>query len=80
MLILSRLPSQKIIIGNKGDITISILSVDGDEVKLGLVAAKDVAINRMETIRQPAQKRQKIPLTIKIKAFCSRISDTMKIA
>jgi carbon storage regulator CsrA len=80
MLILSRLPSQKIIVGDKGDITISVLSVDGSEVKLGLVVAKDVAINRMETVCQPAQKGRKIPLTIKIKAFCSRISDTMKIA
>ena len=76
MLILSRLPSQKIIIGNKGDITISVLSVDGNEVKLGLVVAKEVAINRMETVRQPAQKRRKISLTIKIKAFCSKISGT----
>jgi sRNA-binding carbon storage regulator CsrA len=74
MLILSRLPSQKIIIGNKGDIIISVLSVDGDEVKLGLVAAKDV----VKTVRQPTQTRRKIPLTIKIKAFCSKISATMK--
>ena len=78
MLILSRLPSQKIIIGDKSDIIISVLSVDGDEVKLGLVAAKEVAINRMEAIRQSTQKRRKVPLTIKIKAFCSKISDTMK--
>lgn len=78
MLILSRLPSQKIIIGDKGNIIISVLSVDGDEVKLGLVAAKEVAINRMEAIRQSIQKRRKVPLTIKIKAFCSKISDTMK--
>ncbi len=78
MLILSRLPSQKILIGDKGNIIISVLSVDGDEVKLGLVAAKEVAINRMEAIRQSTQKRRKVPLTIKIKAFCSKISDTMK--
>lgn len=78
MLILSRLPSQKIIIGDKGNIIISVLSVDGDEVKLGLVAAKEVAINRMEAIRQSTQKRRKIPITIKIKVFCSKISDTMK--
>jgi sRNA-binding carbon storage regulator CsrA len=75
MLILSRVPPQKIIIGDKGDISICVLSVNEDEVKLGLIAAnKDITINGMKTRYQPAQKRWKIPLSVKIKAFCAKIS------
>lgn len=74
MLILSRVPPQKIIIGDKGDIIIRILSVNGDEVKLGFIAAEGITVNGMEICRSPVQKRRKIPLSVKIKTFCAKIS------
>ena len=48
MLVLSRKKNQSIVIGN--DIEISILSIEGDIVKLGIEAPKKVAILRKELI------------------------------
>ncbi|MBN8201549.1 carbon storage regulator CsrA [Bacillus sp. NTK034] len=46
MLVLTRRLKESIIIGN--DIEISILSMDGDQVKLGISAPKNVDIHRKE--------------------------------
>lgn len=49
MLILTRKPEQRIIIND--NIIISVLAVEGDRVKLGIVAPKDVSILREEVQR-----------------------------
>lgn len=49
MLILTRKPEQRIIINE--NIIISVLAVEGDRVKLGIVAPKDVSILREEVQR-----------------------------
>ena len=46
MLVLTRKPEQSIIIGT--DIVVKVLSVDGDHVKIGIEAPKDVLILREE--------------------------------
>lgn len=69
MLILSRIPSQKIIIGDKGNISISILSIEDKKVKLGLVAPQDIVITRIEKNGAPAPKKRKSPLFIQIKVL-----------
>ena len=46
MLVLSRKRKETIVIGN--GITVTILAVDGDRVKLGVVAPAEVPIHREE--------------------------------
>jgi carbon storage regulator len=48
MLILTRKPEQALVIG--GDITVRVLSVDGDRVKLGIVAPAGVKVMRSELL------------------------------
>jgi len=57
MLVLSRRPNESIHISN--DIAITILSVDGDKVKIGISAPKDVPILRGE-IFDAIQSQEKI--------------------
>ena len=49
MLVLSRKLGEAIVIGN--NITISVLAVDGDRVKLGIAAPAEVPVHRTE-VRQ----------------------------
>jgi len=46
MLVLSRKTGESIMIGDQ--IEVKILSVDGDQVKLGIVAPKSVKVHRSE--------------------------------
>ena len=46
MLVLTRHPNQKIIIGD--DIEVTVLGMAGKQVKLGIEAPKDVTIHREE--------------------------------
>jgi len=51
MLVLTRKPSQGIIIGNN-IINIKVLSVNGKQVRLGITAPKDITVNREEVQRR----------------------------
>ena len=46
MLVLSRKKNESIIINN--DITIMVVEIRGDKVRLGIVAPKDVPVHRQE--------------------------------
>lgn len=46
MLVLSRKKGETIIIGDQ--IEVKVLSIDGDQVKLGIVAPKSVKVHRSE--------------------------------
>ncbi|ANX13693.1 carbon storage regulator [Fictibacillus arsenicus] len=46
MLVLTRKPKEVIKIGN--DIELTVLSIDGDQVKLGISAPKNIEIHRKE--------------------------------
>ena len=50
MLVLSRKRGEAIVIGN--GITVTVLAVDGDRVKLGVVAPAEVPIHREEVYQR----------------------------
>jgi len=52
MLILTRLPGQTLLIGD--DIAIEVLGVQGQQVRLGLTAPRDVTILRQELVERLA--------------------------
>jgi len=58
MLVLSRKQDEKIIIGD--NITLMVVSIQGDKVRLGIEAPKEVTIHREEVYRaiQEEQQRQ----------------------
>lgn len=50
MLVLSRRPGQKIVIGN--EITIEVVSVSGEGVRLGISAPDSVSVHRFEVFEE----------------------------
>ena len=48
MLVLSRVPGESILVGD--DVQITVLSVHGDRVRLGIKAPREVPIHRMEVV------------------------------
>ena len=56
MLILARRPNESLIIGD--NITVTVLGIHGQQVRLGLVAPREVVIDRAEVherkLREPA--------------------------
>jgi carbon storage regulator len=46
MLVLSRKKNESIVINN--DITVTVIEIRGDKVRLGIVAPKDVPVHRQE--------------------------------
>jgi carbon storage regulator len=46
MLILTRKPGKKIMIGS--DVVVTVLEVNGDQVRIGVDAPKDVSVHREE--------------------------------
>ena len=57
MLVLSRKPNQSIIIGS--DVRIIVVGFDGDQVKLGIEAPREVPVHRQEVYEQI--QREKAP-------------------
>ncbi len=50
MLVLSRRPGESVVVGD--DVTISILEVRGDVVRVGISAPRSVAVHRAELLQQ----------------------------
>lgn len=50
MLVLSRRPEQSFVLGD--EITVTVLGVEGDRVKLGIQAPRNVVVLRQELFRQ----------------------------
>lgn len=61
MLVLSRKKDEKIIIGD--NIAIMIVDIQGDKVRLGIEAPRDVSVHR-EEVYQAIQKKQAEPATV----------------
>ncbi len=56
MLVLSRKKNESIVINN--DITITVVEIRGDKVRLGIVAPKDVPVHRHEVFEAIHGKQQ----------------------
>jgi carbon storage regulator len=50
MLVLARKPNESIIIGDS--IAVTVLGIEGDQVKLGVTAPKEITIHRQEVYEQ----------------------------
>jgi carbon storage regulator len=60
MLVLSRKTSENVIIGAAGGITVKILSVKGNNVKLGFEAPENIAIDREEIFVRKSKDLKKL--------------------
>lgn len=59
MLVLSRKQDEKIIIGDS--ITLMVVSIQGDKVRLGIDAPRDVSIHREEIYKTINSENQQAP-------------------
>lgn len=48
LLVLTRRQGESIIIGEEGDIKITVLSVNRNQVKIGVIAPKQISVDREE--------------------------------
>lgn len=53
MLVLTRRPGESIMIG--GDITVTVLEVRGDQIRIGIDAPRSVKVHREEVLREITQ-------------------------
>lgn len=60
MLVLSRKTSENVIIAVAGGITVKILSVKGNNVKLGFEADESVEIDREEVFKRKSKEKKKL--------------------
>lgn len=60
MLVLSRKTSENVIIAAAGGITVKILSVKGNNVKLGFEADESVEIDREEVFKRKSKEKKKL--------------------
>lgn len=65
MLVLTRKIKQKIVIND--NIEVEVLSIDGDQVKLGIHAPKDVDVNRYEVFQAILEENNAASKKIDIK-------------
>lgn len=56
MLILSRKPGETIRAGKEGEFTITVLSVHGNQVRVGINAPRDVPVHRQEIFERIQQE------------------------
>lgn len=66
MLVLSRKVGESIMIGDQ--IEVKVLSVDGDQVKIGIVAPKQVKVHRSE-IFEAIQEQNKQSMNVSMEMF-----------
>lgn len=52
MLVLARKVGQSIVIGENPEITMTVIEVRGDQVRLGIDAPRDVPVHRKELLEQ----------------------------
>ncbi len=52
MLVLTRRMNEKIFIGDKGTIEVSVLGISGNQVRLGITAPRGIPVHREEIFRK----------------------------
>jgi carbon storage regulator len=55
MLVLSRNTDESIVIGN--DITITVVAIQGDKVRLGIDAPREISVHRLEVYQAIAEQQ-----------------------
>jgi len=60
MLVLSRMKNESIVIGN-GTVTITIVDIRGDKVRIGVEAPRDVSVHRQEVFNAIKNGQPKQP-------------------
>jgi carbon storage regulator len=80
MLVVSRRAGESVVIGD--DITVSVLEVRGDVVRIGIDAPRSVAVHREELLAQLAQSNQSAasPTEDAVDSLASAIRDRSKDA
>ncbi len=68
MLVLTRRPDEKLIIGD--DITITIISVKGNQVRIGIDAPKNLKCLRAEIVGKPIKPKIETKITYVGKPVC----------
>lgn len=64
MLVLSRHRDESIVIGEKGDVKVTIIDIRGDKVRIGIEAPETVPVHRQEVydrIQQGEPDRRNFP-------------------
>jgi len=61
MLLLTRKPGEKLIIGD--NVTVTVLSVKGNQVRIGIEAPRDVKIHREEIYERILKEREELHVT-----------------
>ena len=62
MLVLSRKKDEKIMIGD--DVTLMVIEIRGDKVRLGIDAPKDVSVHREEVFNAIRRERDAVPAEV----------------
>ncbi len=62
MLVLSRKKDEKIMIGD--DVTLMVIEIRGDKVRLGIDAPKDVSVHREEVFNAIRRERDTVPAEV----------------
>jgi len=58
MLILTRNVGETIVIGENGDVTVTVLGVKGNQVRLGVNAPRDVPVHREEIYQRIQDEKE----------------------
>ena len=62
MLVLSRKKDEKIMIGD--DVTLMVIEIRGDKVRLGIDAPNDVSVHREEVFNDIRRERDAVPADV----------------
>ena len=68
MLILSRKAGETLMIGD--EVTVTVLGIKGNQVRIGINAPKEVSVHREEIYRRIASEKEKSPDTANLTVVC----------
>jgi carbon storage regulator CsrA len=70
MLILTRRVGEKLIIGE--DVTVTILSLKGNQIRIGIDAPRSVKVHRQEVYERIQKERETLSVVATTRSFSSR--------